>query len=163
MRVANNVGWGGQTTQQLTQHLKTMEMLGVLTQHFLSLSNFTQHRKSRCWVTQHGGQTIQHFTQHDVGSNVGWDVGSFDRSFTLISLSWIDIAVVASVVVALSAQLTSKTMACTASTFEPTLKDKSRVDKIIVKKQPYQLLNTNREFFPNFDASNFHKLVNESS
>ena len=36
-------------------------------------------------------------------------------------------------------------------------------DKIIVKKQPYQLLNTNREFFPSFDASNFHKLVNESS
>ena len=43
------------------------------------------------------------------------------------------------------------------------LKDKSGVDKIIVKKQPYQLLNTNREFFPSFDASNFHKLVNESS
>ena len=43
------------------------------------------------------------------------------------------------------------------------LKDKSEVDKIIVKKQPYQLLNTNHEFFPSFDASNFHKLVNESS
>ena len=28
------------------------------------------------------------------------------------------------------------------------LKDKSGVDKIIVKKQPYQLLNTNREFCP---------------
>ena len=42
------------------------------------------------------------------------------------------------------------------------LKDKSGVDKIIVKKQPYQLLNTNREFFPRSDASNFHKLVNES-
>ena len=41
-------------------------------------------------------------------------------------------------------------------------KGKSRVDKIIVKKQPYQLLNTNREFFPRSDASNFHKLVNES-
>ena len=27
------------------------------------------------------------------------------------------------------------------------LKDKSGVDTIIVKKQPYQLLNTNREFF----------------
>ena len=27
------------------------------------------------------------------------------------------------------------------------LKDKSRVDEIIVKKQPYQLLNTSREFF----------------
>ena len=38
-----------------------------------------------------------------------------------------------------------------------------RVDKIIVKKQPYQLLNTNCEFFPSFDASNFRKLVNESS
>ena len=37
------------------------------------------------------------------------------------------------------------------------------VDDIIVKKQPYQLLNTSREFFPSFDASNFHKLVNESS
>ena len=43
------------------------------------------------------------------------------------------------------------------------LKYKSGVDKIIVKKQPYQLLNTNREFFPRFHASNFHKLVNESS
>ena len=42
------------------------------------------------------------------------------------------------------------------------LKDKSRVDKIIVKKQPYQLLNTRREFFPSFDACNFHKLFNGS-
>ena len=32
-----------------------------------------------------------------------------------------------------------------------------------VKKQPYQLLNTNRQFFPSFDASNVHKLVYESS
>ena len=39
----------------------------------------------------------------------------------------------------------------------PTLKDKSRVDKIIVKKQPYQLLNISSEFFPSFDASNFHE------
>ena len=45
---------------------------------------------------------------------------------------------------------------------ESILKDKSGVDKIIVKKQPYQLLNTNREFLPSFGASNFHKLVNES-
>ena len=45
----------------------------------------------------------------------------------------------------------------------PTLKDKSEVDKIIAKKQPYQQLNTNREFFPSFDASNFHKLDDESS
>ena len=43
------------------------------------------------------------------------------------------------------------------------LKGKSGVDKIIVKKQAYQLLNTNREFFLSFDASNFHKLVYESS
>ena len=43
------------------------------------------------------------------------------------------------------------------------LKDKSGVHKIIVKEQAYQLLNTNREFFPSFDASNVHKLVNESS
>ena len=43
------------------------------------------------------------------------------------------------------------------------LKDKSRVDKIIVTKQLYQLLNTNHEFFPSFDASNNHKLVNKSS
>ena len=34
---------------------------------------------------------------------------------------------------------------------------KSDVDKVIVKKQPYQLLNTNREFFPSFDASNCHE------
>ena len=38
-----------------------------------------------------------------------------------------------------------------------SLKDKSGVDKIIVKKQPYQLLNTSREFFPSFQALNFHK------
>ena len=38
-----------------------------------------------------------------------------------------------------------------------------RADKIIVKKQRYQLLNTNREFFPSFVASNFHKFVDESS
>ena len=44
-----------------------------------------------------------------------------------------------------------------------TLKDKSGADKIIVKKQPYQLLNTSREFFPSFDASIFHELFNESS
>ena len=43
------------------------------------------------------------------------------------------------------------------------LKDKSGVDKVIVNEQSYQLLNTNREFFPSFDASNFHKYVNEFS
>ena len=43
------------------------------------------------------------------------------------------------------------------------LKDKSDVDKIIVKKQPHQLLNTNREFIPSFDASIFYNLRNESS
>ena len=37
------------------------------------------------------------------------------------------------------------------------LKDKSGVDKIIIEKQPYQLLNTSREFSPTFQASNFHK------
>ena len=36
------------------------------------------------------------------------------------------------------------------------LKDKSGVDKIVAKKQPYQLLNTIREFFPSFDVSNFY-------
>ena len=40
-----------------------------------------------------------------------------------------------------------------------SVKDKSEVNKIIVKKQPYQLLNTNREFFPSFDASNFQNLL----
>ena len=47
--------------------------------------------------------------------------------------------------------------------FEVTMfsfKDKSGVDKIIVKKQPYQLLNTSREFFPSFHASNIHKFDN---
>ena len=43
------------------------------------------------------------------------------------------------------------------------LKDKSGVDKIIFKKQLFQLLNTNRELLPSFYASNFHKLVDESS
>ena len=37
------------------------------------------------------------------------------------------------------------------------------VDKGIANKQRYQLLNTNRELFPTFDASNFDKLVDESS
>ena len=44
-----------------------------------------------------------------------------------------------------------------------TLKNKSGVDRIIVRKQPYHLLNTNREFFPSFDTANFHKLDDESS
>ena len=43
------------------------------------------------------------------------------------------------------------------------LKDKSGVDKIIFKKQLYQLLNTSRECFPSFDATIFHKLDDESS
>ena len=43
------------------------------------------------------------------------------------------------------------------------LLEKFGVDRIIVKKQPYQLLNTGLEFFPSFDASSFHKLINESS
>ena len=38
------------------------------------------------------------------------------------------------------------------------LKDKSGVHKIIVRKQLYQLLNTNREFFASFDASSFHTM-----
>ena len=42
------------------------------------------------------------------------------------------------------------------------LKDKSGVDKIILKKQPYQLLNTSRGFLPSLDASNFHRLINET-
>ncbi len=29
MRKANIVGWGGRTTQQFSQHLKTIEMLGA--------------------------------------------------------------------------------------------------------------------------------------
>ena len=37
------------------------------------------------------------------------------------------------------------------------LKDKSGVDKIILKKQPYQLLKTSHEFLPSFPGSNFHK------
>ena len=44
-----------------------------------------------------------------------------------------------------------------------SLKGKSGVDEIIFKKQVYQLLNTSRDFFPSFDAYNFHKLVSESS
>ena len=38
------------------------------------------------------------------------------------------------------------------------LKDKSRVNKIMLKKQPYQLLKTNREFFSSFQGLNFHRL-----
>ena len=36
--------------------LKIMKMLGILTQHFWSLSNFNQNRKWRSLVTEHGGQ-----------------------------------------------------------------------------------------------------------
>ena len=43
------------------------------------------------------------------------------------------------------------------------LKDKSGLDKVIVKKQPYQLVNTSREFFPHFYISNFHKLADQFS
>ena len=32
----------------------------------------------------------------------------------------------------------------------------SLIYKIVVKKQPYQMLNTICELFPLFDASNFH-------
>ena len=45
---------------------------------------------------------------------------------------------------------------------EVGLKDKSGVDKIIVEKQPYQLLDS-REFFPGFLATNFHKFDDFSS
>ena len=64
MRNANNVGWGVQTIQQFIQHLETMELLATVTQHFWLGSNFTQHRKCQCWVTQNGVQTIQQFIQH---------------------------------------------------------------------------------------------------
>ena len=42
---------------------------------------------------------------------------------------------------------------------EKVLKDKSAVDKIIVEKQPYQLLNTSREFFPSFMPRTFINLT----
>ena len=38
-------------------------------------------------------------------------------------------------------------------------KENSGVDKITVKKQPYQLLHTTCEFFASFDASKLYKLV----
>ena len=44
-----------------------------------------------------------------------------------------------------------------ARELDQRLKGKSVVDKIIFKKQIYQLLNTSREIFPSFHASNFHK------
>ena len=50
-----------------------------------------------------------------------------------------------------------KIWSCFQACFESFLKDKSGVDKIIVKKQSYQLMNTSREFFPSFQALNFHK------
>ena len=54
---------------------------------------------------------------------------------------------------------------CFLAVFCPrsSLKKRPGVNKIIVKKQPYQLLHINREFFPSFDASNVHNLVNECS
>ena len=36
------------------------------------------------------------------------------------------------------------------------------VDRIFVKKQLYQLMNTNCQFYQSFDAFSFHKLVNET-
>ena len=47
--------------------------------------------------------------------------------------------------------------------FSKSLKDKSEVNRIIVKKQPCQLLNTSREFFPSFRGSNFYKFDDYSS
>ena len=47
--------------------------------------------------------------------------------------------------------------------FRMILRDNSGVDEVIGKKQPYQLLNNNHEFFRSFDASSFHKLVDETS
>ena len=52
------------------------------------------------------------------------------------------------------------TLHCGRSFLQFFLKDKSGVDEIIVKKQPYQLLNTNHEFFPSFDASFINWLMN---
>ena len=52
---------------------------------------------------------------------------------------------------------------CATDIQSEMIEDMSGLDKIIVKKQLYQLLNTNREFFPRSGASNFHKFVNESS
>jgi len=66
--------------------LKTMELLATITQHFLLESNFSQHRKSQCWVTQHGVQTTQHFTQHQCWVNVGWNVGLLKQAFMLLLL-----------------------------------------------------------------------------
>ena len=63
------------------------------------------------------------------------------------------------------ATLTGCSLDCTLLSFPDMrfFKGQVGIDNIIVKKIPYQLVNTNREFFPSFDASNFHKLVNESS
>jgi len=79
--IAKNFGWGVQTTQHFSQHLKTMELLATVTQHFWLESNFTQHRKSQCWVTQHGVQTIQHCTQHEYLVNAGWIGGSYKQAY----------------------------------------------------------------------------------
>ena len=54
-------------------------------------------------------------------------------------------------------------MICTSTSSCLLLKEKSGVDKIIVEKQPYQLLNTNLEFIPSFDSTNFQRLVDEPS
>ena len=62
----------------------------------------------------------------------------------------------------MNAQMMMDTGSLNSESFCP-LKDKSGIDEVIVKKQPYQLQTINREFFPSFDASNFHKFFNESS
>ena len=44
---------------------------------FLTRMKLHPTSESQCWVTQHGVQTSQHFTQHQFWVNVGWNVESF--------------------------------------------------------------------------------------
>ena len=72
---ANNFGRGVQITQNFIQHVKPIELLAAVTQHFLLEANFTQHRKCQCWVTQHSVQRVQPLTLYQCWVNVGVSVG----------------------------------------------------------------------------------------
>ena len=54
----------------------------------------------------------------------------------------------------------TKVVECLNIIIMECLKDKSGVHKIIVKKQPCQLLNTSHGFFPSFRDSDFHLISN---
>ena len=99
--------------------------------------------------------TLSHVGINPLSNEAIFDTTVHDKKFTTIVIYIIKILI--------SPKLGFLILQICVHYVKGVLKDKSGADKIIVKKQLYQLLNTSREFLPSFDASSFHKLVNESS